>query len=86
MSRAAKLLQRFLRKPKDFSYAELTRLLNALGYVEAATGRSGGSRVAFTNPDNRDVIRLHRPHPAKIMKRYQLELIEQHLKQKGYLT
>lgn len=86
MSRAAKLLQRFLRKPKDFSYAELTRLLNAFGYVEESTGRCGGSRVAFINPDTRDVVRLHRPHPARIMKTYQLELIEQHLKQKGYLT
>ena len=86
MSRATKLLQRFLRKPKDFSYAELTRLMNAFGYAEESTGRSGGSRVAFINPDTRDVVRLHRPHPAKIMKTYQLELIEQHLKQKGYLT
>ena len=86
MSRAAKLLQRFLRKPKDFSYAELTRLLNSYGYVEAARGRSGGSRVAFVNSDTRDVIRLHRPHPGNIMKTYQLELIEEHLKEKGYLT
>ena len=85
MSRAAKLLQRFLRKPKDFSYGELTRLLRAFGYVEASAGRSGGSRVAFTNPDTRDVIRLHRPHPANIMKAYQLELIEEHLIEKGYI-
>ena len=84
MSRAAKLLQRFLRKPKDFSYGELTRLLRAFGYVEATA--SSGSRLAFTNPDTRDVIRLHRPHPAHIMKAYQLELIEEHLIEKGYIT
>ena len=86
MSRAAKLLQRFLRKPKDFSYGELARLLRAFGYVEASAGRSGGSRVAFMNPDTRDVIRLHRPHPANTMKTYQLELIEEHLTEKGYIT
>ena len=34
----------------------------------------------------RDVIRLHRLHPTNIMKAYQLELIEKHLKEKGYLT
>ena len=86
VSRSAKLLQRFQRKPKDFSYGELRRLLNSFGYAETSPGRSSGSRVAFINPDTRDVIRLHRPHPARIMKTYQLELIEQHLKQKGYLT
>ena len=85
VSRAGKLLQRFLRTPKDFSYDELTRLLNSLGYVAASSGRSGGARVAFINRDTRDVIRLHRPHPANIMKRYQLELIAEHLEEKGYL-
>ena len=41
--------------------------------------------MAFINRDTRDVIRLHRPHPGNIMKTYQLELIEEHLKEKGYL-
>lgn len=86
VSRSAKLLQRFQRKPKDFSYGELRPLLSSFGYVEASSGRSGGSRVAFTNPETSDVVRLHRPHPGKIMKTYQLELIEEHLKEKGYLT
>ena len=85
VSRAGKLLQRFLRRPKDFSYGELTRLLTSFGYLTASPGRSGGSRVAFINRDTRDVIRLHRPHPGNIMKTYQLELIEEHLKEKGYL-
>ena len=86
VSRAAKLAQRFLRRPKDFSYDELARLLKAFGYIEAPRGRSGGSRVAFINRDTRDVIRLHRPHPANIMKTYQLELIEEHLRERGCLT
>ena len=86
VSRSAKLLQRFYRKPKDFSYGELRRLLNSFGYAETSSGRSGGSRVAYIHPDTRDVIRLHRPHPTNIMKSYQLELIEEHLKEKGYLT
>ena len=30
--------------------------------------------------------RLHRPHPANIMKTYQLELIEEHLRERGCLT
>ena len=29
---------------------------------------------------------MHRPHPANVMKKYQLELIEEHLREKGYLT
>ena len=30
--------------------------------------------------------RMHRPHPANVMKTYQLELIEEHLREKGYLA
>lgn len=46
-------------------------------------GYSGGSQVAFINRDTRDVIRMHRPHPAIVMKTYQLELIKDHLQEKG---
>lgn len=77
MSRHEKLLNRFLSKPTDFSYNELTTLLRGFGYEEIKTGRTAGSRVAFFNNETNHIMRLHKPHPKNILKRYQLDLVEQ---------
>jgi len=83
MSRFEKLLKCFLSKPKDFTYDELARLLAGLGYEKASTGKTAGSRVAFVNPETRHIIKLHRPHPRPELKRYQLDDIEETLRNKG---
>lgn len=80
MSKFEKLKNRFLAKPKDFTYDELKTLLNKLGYYEVTLGKSSGSRVAFINEISKNVIRLHKPHPGNILKRYQLDLIEDELR------
>ena len=80
MSKQEKLLQRFLSKPKDFSYNELRTLLRNFGYEEIKTGRTSGSRVAFYNSETSHIIRLHKPHPKNILKRYQLDYVEQELR------
>ena len=85
MSRFEKPLKRFLSKPKDFSYDELTRLLASLGYEKVGTGKTAGSRVAFVNPETRHIIKLHRPHPRPELKRYQLDDIEETLRNKGVI-
>ena len=85
MSRFEKLLKRFLSKPKDFSYDELTRLLASLGYEKVGIGKTAGSRVAFVNPETRHIIKLHRPHPRPELKRYQLDDIEETLRNKGII-
>ena len=85
MSRFEKLLKRFLSKPKDFSYDELTRLLASLGYEKVGTGKTAGPRVAFVNPETRHIIKLHRPHPRPELKRYQLDDIEETLRNKGII-
>jgi hypothetical protein len=77
-----KLIDRFLSKPSDFTYNELTRLLGFYGYTEA---QGSGSRVVFFKKLNGRKIKLHKPHPDNILKRYQMELIEQELKELGLL-
>ena len=72
MSKAEKLLERFLSKPVDFTFEELKRLLKSLGYEEARTGKTAGSRIAFICQETRHIIRIHKPHPAPELKRYQL--------------
>jgi len=85
MSRRQKLLQRFLARPRDFTLDELVALLKGFGYKEVKIGKTAGSRVAFFNEENRNIIRLHRPHPGNVLKRYQLDDVDRHLRRKGSL-
>ena len=77
-----KLVLRFRSKPKDFTFGELKRLLQNFGYQEE---QGSGSRVVFINPDINHKIKLHKPHPGNILKRYQMDLIEQELQNKELL-
>jgi predicted RNA binding protein YcfA (HicA-like mRNA interferase family) len=59
-------------RPRDFTWDELQRLLEGLGYVEARSGRTGGSRRRFVHP-TAPVITLHKPHPGNIVKMYVID-------------
>lgn len=54
MTTSNKLIDRFRKKPKDFSYDELKRLLSFLGYIEK---QGAGSRVVFIN--EKQIIKLN---------------------------
>jgi hypothetical protein len=84
LAKKTKLCERLLSKPKDFSFEELTTLMGHFAYTIANSGKTGGSRVAFTNAQN-DYIRLHRPHPGSILKQYQIRDIIAALQERGLL-
>ncbi|MCD4729077.1 MAG: type II toxin-antitoxin system HicA family toxin [Bacteroidales bacterium] len=71
-----------MSKPKDFRYSELKRLLGFYNFNEK---QAVGSRVIFRNNKLNYAIKLHKPHPGNILKRYQLDLIENFLKEKGFI-
>ena len=71
MSKQEKLAARLSRRPKDFTWKELTALLNQWGYVEAKTGKTGGSRRRFTHLDQAPIT-LHKPRPGHELKAYQV--------------
>ena len=81
MSSHEKLLERFLRLPKDFTYNELKKILHSFGYQEV---QGAGSRVCFERDNHK--IKLHKPHPGNILKRYQMDLIIQELTIKGFMS
>lgn len=83
MAGREKLLRKFLSKPKDFTYNELRSLLRSLGYLETVTGRTSGSRVAFVHEKTKHILRLHKPHPANTLRRYQLDYLESELESTG---
>jgi hypothetical protein len=78
------LAERLSARPADFTFDELTALLGRYGCAIAASGRTSGSRAAFTNGRG-DYIRLHRPHPGNILKLYQVDDIIAALKERGLL-
>ncbi len=63
-----KLIARFNKQPKDFTFDEMTRLLNGFGYELSNKGKTSGSRHRFINKEIKSVIDLHKPHPSVIMK------------------
>jgi len=85
MSTFEKLLERFLARPKDFTYDELKRLLKKLGYKEATKGSTSGSRVAFIDEKIKHAIRVHKPHPENIVKEYVIKMVIKELQDKGKL-
>lgn len=74
MTKREKLIERFLTKPKDFTWDELVNVLNGFGYNQMSVGKTAGSRVRFIHP-NLSVITLHKPHPRPLIKQYQLDQI-----------
>lgn len=85
MSQSDKIAKRLLSKPSDFKFTELKKLLMSLGYCELKAGKTSGSRVAFANKESGHIIRLHKPHPSSVLKKYQINQIIDELQRKGIL-
>ena len=75
-----RLLERFLRLPKDFTWDELIRLLSKYEYYTSNKGKTSGSRVAFENENSVISLNLHKPHPKNILKPYQMRDVLDFLK------
>ena len=65
MSSHEKLLERFLKLPKDFTWDELKRLMKKYGYAQNNKGKTSGSRVRFESEESDIYLDLHKPHPKK---------------------
>ena len=82
MSQIDKLIARFREQPRDFTWDELVRLLEALDYTQAAPGSTGGSRRQFIHA-SAPTISLHKPHPGSVVKRYAMAAVLRVLKEEG---
>lgn len=81
MSKRKKLKERFNSLPSDFTFDELRSLMNQLGFKLLNLGSTSGSRVGFIKDDV--MIKMHKPHPGKIVGKKTLTDIHLLLKQKG---
>ncbi len=84
MSRQEKLIARLLSIPKDFTWDELIKILSSFGFEELKGGKTGGSRRKFVDA-NKNIINLHKPHPANVLKEYAIKDVIEILRLKGYL-
>ena len=66
MGTKEKLIERFKRQPKDFSWDELVRLFSLLGFEMGNKGKTSGSRVIFVKGEL--TYFAHKPHPGSIVK------------------
>ena len=85
MSRREKLIERFRSYPKDFTWQELVKVLEGLGYARSRTGGKQAVRVADLFTRMRRVFYCINRTPATYLKRYMLEQVLQHLDDEGLL-
>ena len=62
MSTKEKLIERFKKQPKDFTFDELVKLLTGFGFEMSNKGKTSGSRVRFRNIKLKSIIDIHKPH------------------------
>jgi len=58
--------------------------LKGFGYTLTKSGKTGGSSVKFIHETLPPII-LHKPHPTPVLKKYQLEQIEETLRGEGLI-
>jgi hypothetical protein len=85
MGKREKLIERFTRLPKDFTFEEVETLMSYFGYHKHNKGATSGSRIRFFNQETNSFIDLHRPHPGSIMKGWMMKALYLHLKENGFI-
>lgn len=83
MSKKDKLINRLLKKPKDFTFDEMESLLSYFGYELKQGGI--GSGIKFIKDGSNEVINFHKPHPNRILKRYVLDQVIEKLRKDGLI-
>lgn len=84
MGKREKLIERFLRQPKDFTFDEMITLLGYYGFEKHDKGKTSGSRVMFKNKDSQAIM-LHKPHPGNIVKSYAMRQVKEYLQDVGLI-
>ncbi|MBQ7916430.1 MAG: type II toxin-antitoxin system HicA family toxin [Firmicutes bacterium] len=84
MGQKEKLIQKLKSRPKDFTFEEVEKLLGYFSYSCSNKGRSSGSRVMFTSEKYPPIL-LHKPHPQKELRGYQIKQIIEILEREGLL-
>ena len=85
MGKKDKLIARLKTHPKDFTMDEVETLLGYFGYKICNKGRTSGSRIEFVSSKTELKIIMHKPHPANVLKDYQIKQLILLLEQEGLI-
>ena len=83
MGTKEKLIERFKKQPKDFTWDELVRLLKFFEFEMDDKGKTSGSRVVFRKDEQ--TIDLHKPHPSSIIKSYVMKNVLNFLTENNFI-
>ncbi len=75
MGTKEKLIERFKRQPKDFTFDELICLFQVVGFELSQKGKTSGSRIEFVNQEKGLSYGTHKPHPDNSIKSYVMKQI-----------
>jgi hypothetical protein len=84
MSTKDKLIERFRKQPKDFTFDELTRLFGFFGFTIDNKGKTSGSRVLFKS-ENKTFF-AHKPHPESIIKAALMKQVLDYLIENDFIS
>lgn len=85
MSQIDKLIEKLIKTPapRDFSWAQLQKVMKHFGYKEL---EGNGSRKKFVHPETKHKVLLHKRHPDSTLIGAQIVDIIDALKSQGYLN
>lgn len=83
MSRREKLLERLMSRPDDFTSDELETVMLQCGCRKSSRGKTSGSAIAYIHVKSGRVFKAHSPHPAKVLKHYQVAAVIEFLQSVG---
>jgi len=75
MGSKEKLIERFKRQPKDFTFNELIHLFKVLGFNVSQKGKTSGYRIEFVNSEKELTYGAHKPHPDSAIKSYVMKQV-----------
>lgn len=85
MTTKDKLLVRFQKQPKDFTFDELVQLFKIFGFEKGNKGATSDSRIEFVNAEKDMCYIAHKPHPSNIIKGYVMKQVLLFLKANGFI-
>ncbi len=85
MGKKDKLIEKLKLSPKTFTYADAVSLLGCFNYKEDNKGKTSGSRVVFRKDATSAKFAIHKPHPQKELKEYQVKDLLSHLEKEGLI-
>jgi hypothetical protein len=80
VSKKQKLLDKLRSKPVDFTWGEAESLMKACNF---RLHKNNGSARMFLHEGTRTKVRLHEPHPEKVLKPYMVDVLLEGLKAAG---